>query len=216
MSMRVDPMAIQPCPQPRHNDPLSHRVSKELNHQLLCYSRANASFTIPEIRDQLLKHPDLEGVDPTQLRFRVRDRLNRLEKQGMLVEVGVRGKNRRVFRMNIEPLSEPTETTTSPPSPSSPVHHTPSQEDHTTLLDHLESERHHLQAAMHAAIGEAEHYRDLMEKFPGARPQIASLLEAALEQSGRLQGQWDANVNVRRALSSQAIPGTVDNTEDLV
>jgi len=216
MSMRVDPTAILPRSQPRHNDPLSHRISEALNHQLLTYAKTNAAFTIPEIRDQLLERPELGSADPTQLRFRVRDRLNRLKKHGVLMEVGVRGKNRRVFRVNIEPPSEPIEDTPSPSSPSSSTHEPPAQEDHTPLLNHLERERHCLQAAMHTAIGEAEHYRDLIEKFPDARAQITSLLEAALEQSGRLRGQWDANVNVRRALASQTMSATVDNTEDLV
>ena len=68
------------------------------------------------------------------------------------------------------------------------------------LLEHLEQERHYLQTAMHAAISEAEHYQHLITSFPDELSQIAPLLEAALEHSGRLQGQWDANLKVRQRL----------------
>ena len=203
MSPRVDPATTLPSPKPRRHDPLSRMIAEALDHQLLCCAEADESFTTYEIRDQLLKRPEFEDIDPNLLRFRVRDRLKTLEKHGLVVAIGVRGKNRRLFRMQLDTPAEPSESTTPPPSPSSPSHPQADSSTESTrpLLEHLEQERHYLQTAMHVAISEAEHYRHLITSFPDERSQIASLLEAAIEHSGRLQGQWDANLKIRQRLA---------------
>ena len=200
MSPRVDPATTLPSPKPRRHDPLSRMIAEALDHQLLCCAEANESFTTYEIRDQLLKRPEFEDIDPNLLRFRVRDRLKTLEKHGLVVAVGVRGKNRRLFRMQLDTPTASSESTT-PPYSSPPPQADPSKESTRPLLEHLEQERHYLQTAMHAAISEAEHYQHLITSFPDERSQIAPLLEAALEHSGRLQGQWDANLKIRQRLA---------------
>jgi hypothetical protein len=204
MSPRVDPATTLPSPKPRRHDPLSRMIAEALDHQLLCCAEANESFTTYEIRDQLLKQPEFEDIDPNLLRFRVRDRLKTLEKHGLVVAVGVRGKNRRLFRMQLDTPAEPSDSTT-PPSSSVPSQTDSSTESSRPLLEHLEQERHYLHTAMHAAISEAEHYRHLITSFPDERKQIAPLLEAAIEHSGRLQGQWDANLKVRQRLTHRAV-----------
>jgi hypothetical protein len=200
MSPRVDPATPLLSPKPRRHDPLSRMIAEALDHQLLCCAEADESFTTYEIRDQLLKRPEFEDIDSNLLRFRVRDRLKTLEKHGLVVAVGVRGKNRRLFRMQLDTPAEPSESTT-PPSSSAPSQTDASTESSRPLLEHLEQERHYLQTAMHAAISEAEHYQHLITSFPEERSQIAPLLEAAIEHSGRLQGQWDANLKVRQRLA---------------
>jgi len=102
--------------------------------------------------------------------------------------------------MQLDTPAEPSESTT-PPSSSAPSQANPSTESTRPLVEHLEQERHYLQTAMHAAISEAEHYQHLITSFPEERSQIAPLLEAAIEHSGRLQGQWDANLKVRQRLA---------------
>jgi hypothetical protein len=200
MSPRVDPATTLPTPKPRRHDPLSRMIAEALDHQLLCCAEANESFTTYEIRDQLLKQPEFEDIDPNLLRFRVRDRLKTLEKHGLVVAVGVRGKNRRLFRMQLDTPEELSESTT-PVSPPALSQIDSSTESSRPLLEHLEQERHYLQTAMHAVISEAEHYQHLITSFPDERSQIAPLLEAALEHSGRLQGQWDANLKIRQRLA---------------
>jgi hypothetical protein len=200
MSPRVDPATTLPSPKPRRHDPLSRMIAEALDHQLLCCAEADESFTTYEIRDQLLKRPEFEDIDPNLLRFRVRDRLKTLEKHGLVVAVGVRGKNRRLFRMQLDTPAESSESTTVSSS-SAPSQADPSTEPTRPLLEHLEQERHYLQTAMHAAISEAEHYQHLITSFPDERSQIAPLLEAAIEHSGRLQGQWDANLKIRQRLA---------------
>jgi hypothetical protein len=199
MSPRVDPATTLPSPKPRGNDPLSRMIAEALDNQLLCCAEADESFTTYEIRDQLLKRPEFEDIDPNLLRFRVRDRLKTLEKHGLVVAVGVRGKNRRLFRMQLDTPAESSESTTVSSS-SAPSQADPSTEATRPLLEHLEQERHYLQTAMHTAISEAEHYQHLITSFPDERSQIAPLLEAAIEHSGRLQGQWDANLKIRQRL----------------
>jgi len=205
MSPRVDPAITLPSPKPRRHDPLSRMIAEALDHQLLCCAEANESFTTYEIRDQLLKRPEFEDIDPNLLRFRVRDRLKTLEKHGLVVAVGVRGKNRRLFRMQLDTPAESSESTT-PPSSSAPFQTDSSTESSRPLLEHLEQERHYLQTAMHAAISEAEHYRHLITSFSGERSQIVPLLEAAIEHSGRLKGQWEANLKVRQRLTHRGVP----------
>ncbi|WP_299316839.1 hypothetical protein [uncultured Halomonas sp.] len=200
MSPRVDPATILPAPKPRQNDPLALMIAEALDHQLLGCAETGEAFTTSDIRDRLLKQPELDGTDPTQLRYRVRDRLKTLERQDLVEHAGVRGKNRRLYRMQLDTPAEPSEST--PPSPSSTQPQPASEKAPTRpLLEHLEQERHYLQTAMHAAIGEAEHYQQLIVSFPDERSQIAPLLEVAIEHSGRLKGQWDANLKVRQRLA---------------
>ena len=203
MSPRVDPETTLPSPKPRRHDPLSRMIAEALDHQLLCCAEADESFTTYEIRDQLLKRPEFEDIDPNLLRFRVRDRLKTLEKHGLVVAVGVRGKNRRLFRLQLDTPAELSDSTT-PPSSSAPSQTDSSTESSRPLLEHLEQERHYLQTAMHTAISEAEYYQHLITSFPDERSQIAPLLEVAIEHSGRLQGQWDANLKVRQRLAHRA------------
>ncbi|MGM0984991.1 MAG: hypothetical protein ACQEXG_16490 [Pseudomonadota bacterium] len=214
MSPRVDPVKTLPTPKPRVNDPQSRMIAEALDHRLLCCAEADEPFTIYGIRDQLLKLPELEEFDPTKLRYRVRDRLNTLEKHGLVVEAGVRGKNRRLFRMNLDTLAETSKPTAASSSPSAPSQAVSAAAPPTPLLEHLEKERLYLRPAMQAAISEAEHYQHLMATFPDERSQITSLLQAAIEHSGRLQGQWDANLKVRQRLTRHGESEVSANQEE--
>lgn len=207
MSPRVDPTTTLPTPRPRRNNPLSRMIAEALDHQLLCCAEKDESFTISDIRDQLLKRPELEGIAPDLLRFRVRDRLKTLEKRGLVAGAGLRGKNRRLFRMQLD-TPEDTSAATPPPSSSPPSQAASSADSARPLLEHLEQERHYLQAAMQAAISEAEHYQHLMQSFPDTRSQIDPLLQTAIEHSGRLKGQWDANLKIRQRLAEHGVSQT--------
>ncbi|WP_205598596.1 hypothetical protein, partial [Halomonas sp. NO4] len=69
-------------------------IADALDHQLLAFAETGESFTISEVRDQLLKEPRLANLDSVLLRYRVRDRLATLEAKGLAHRVGMRGKNR--------------------------------------------------------------------------------------------------------------------------
>lgn len=201
MSPRVDPATTLPASKPRRHDPLARMIAEALDHQLLGCAETGESFTTYEIRDRLLKQPELDGTDPTQLRYRVRDRLKTLERHGLVERVGVRGKNRGLYRMQLDTPVEPSESVSPPPS-STPPQSVPSEAPTSPLFEHLEQERHHLRTAMHAVICEAEHYQHLIASFPDERSHIAPLLEAAIEHSSRLKGEWDANLKIRQRLAN--------------
>ena len=202
MSPRVDTATTLPRQKRHLSDPLSRMIAEALDHQLHCYAESECTFSIPEVRDQLLKLPELEHVDSNALRFRVRDRVKTLEKLALVKEVGTQGKRRRLFRMTLPMTPDGQTASESAPPPSDITTPTPS-DDPTSILDHLEQERGYLQSAMQVAISEAEHYQRLISQFPEARQNITPLLDEALERSGQLQGKWDANLKVRRSISHQ-------------
>lgn len=215
MSPHVTPTSTLPHKRHHRQDPLGRMVAEVLDHQLLHYALSQASFSIPGMRDQLLQLPELEGMDGSALRYRIRDRLRTLQKHELVDEVGIAGKRSKLFRMRPEVAAEA-------PADLSPDHHSAepnesSPDDGVALLTHLEQERRRLQATMQVAMGEAEHYKRLMTRFPDAKVHIWPLLEAAIEQSGTLQGQWEANLKLRRALSSDVPPRVEDDDlEDLI
>lgn len=204
MSPHVDPTPL-PHKRRRHRNPLDRMIAEALDHQLLSHALSQASFSIPEVRDQLLLVSELEGVDDSVLRYRIRDRLRTLQKHELVDEVGIAGRRPKLFRMRPEVAAEaPADLSPNPLSPDSAESVEPSPADSLALLTHLEQERRRLQTTMQVAMGEAEHYKRLMTRFPDARGHISPLLEAAIEQSSALQGQWEANLKLRRALSDSS------------
>jgi len=199
MSPRVDPATTLPVPRRRSQNPLFRMIAEALDHVLLCHARSGTRFSISDVRDELLALPELADVNPTLLRYRVRDRVKVLKQHGLLNVVGVRGRNRPLYLMSRDILTEEQNSVATPPAAgASPADTTPSS---APLISHLEQERSRLQTAMQVAISEAEHYQSLIQAFPDVRQQISPLLEAAIERGGRLQGQWDANLRVRQALA---------------
>ncbi|MDL0433899.1 hypothetical protein QPM17_22410 [Marinobacter sp. TBZ242] len=179
-------------------------VAEALNQQLLHYSRQNQPFTISEIRDHLLKLPELASLNSVNLRYRVRDRLNTLERDGLAERVGLLGKRRVIYRVALEgPDNDPANSPATPYPPSSPS----SSASSDTLSGFLTKERERLRTEMQSALGEAEHYRSLLTHFPAERGRITPLLETAIERGSRLKGQWDANTTLRSMLKSEEANG---------
>lgn len=203
MSPHADPTTALPHKRHRRHDPLSRMIAETLDHQLFQYALSQDSFSISEIRDQLLTLPELENVDASILRYRIRDRLNALEKQGLVDEVGITGKRPKLFKMRSEVAVGTSTDTAAEHSPDTPRNTTGTSGD--TLLTHLEQERFRLQTTMQVAMGEAEHYKRLIARFPDEKAHISPFLETAIEQSSALQGQWEANLKLRRALSGASL-----------
>ncbi|WP_311946751.1 hypothetical protein [Halomonas piscis] len=203
MSPRVDMATVLPRKRRHYPNPRDRMVAEALDHQLYGYALSQARFSIPEVRDVLLQLPELEGIDDHLLRYRIRDRLKTLQNHELVDEVGVAGRRPKWFRMRpevagCEASAEPSTTPPSDESSESP------STDRAVLMAHLEQERRRLQAAMQVAMGEAEHYKRLITQFPDDRAAIAPLLEAAIDKNGTLQGQWEANLKLRRALSGDS------------
>ncbi|WP_197053348.1 hypothetical protein [Litchfieldella xinjiangensis] len=178
------------------NEAINRMVAEALDHQLLTYAKTEQSFTISEARNALLRLPELEQLDPALLRYRVRDRLNVLERDGLAQRVGIQGKNRPLYRLQLEAIPAPqaTSAATAPDltTPLSPA-----------LAEYLDTERKQLRAEMQAILAEANHYEHLLKRFPDEQLRIGPLLENALERGGELKGQLDANIRLRNTLASR-------------
>lgn len=191
--------SLLPPLKPRHNNPLGRMVAEALDNQLLNLAQTDTTFTIPKVRDTLLALPELSDCDKTQLRYYVRDRIHNLERLDLATRVGVEGKNRTIFRLTLEEEADETaeQTSTTDEAPSA----SPTATD--DLLTYLEKDRRHLSTRMHVAISEAEYYKKVLDQYPHEKPRIAPLLQAAIEQSDSLKGEWDANLTLRRQLSGE-------------
>lgn len=181
----------------QQRDAQNRMIAEALDNQLLRFAQAEESFTISEVRDQLLKKPELEHIDSVLLRYRVRDRINKLERSGLAERVGVRGKKRAIYRL--KDLNAPSEASTTISDTDTANAPTPSSTQELTAF--LETERDQLLSEMQAALSEAEHYRFLIQQFPEAQPRISPLLETAIERGGQLKGRLDANIKLRRRLA---------------
>ncbi|WP_416138957.1 hypothetical protein ACM26W_00660 [Halomonas sp. HK25] len=155
----MSPRTTLPPQKMRTANPLKQMIAEALDRQLLCYAQTNASFTIPELRDHLLNVPELASVDNIKLRLVVRDRLRTLERHNLIEQIGVRGANRRLFKMN---LPEPPAEAAPRPNPPNPSTAPPPAAQE--LLTYLDEERHRLRTEMHATLSEAEYYRRALTK----------------------------------------------------
>ncbi|GAA3904622.1 hypothetical protein GCM10022228_13540 [Halomonas cibimaris] len=111
MSPRVDPANTLPVQKSHKSDPVDRMIAEALDNLLLDHARSDTAFTIISLRDLLLQQSEFEGMDQTTLRYRVRDRLSSLENHGLLEQVGLQGKCRKVFRLNIDNVPEDPPTT---------------------------------------------------------------------------------------------------------
>ncbi|MBR2515262.1 MAG: hypothetical protein IKE45_14855 [Halomonas sp.] len=190
-----------PPRKPRHNNPIGRMIAEALDSQLLHYAYTNTDFTIPDVRDALHAMPEFSDYDRTRLRYYVRDRVHALEHLGVATRVGMLGKKRTIFRLNLD-----TEEATFNPSTTNdnlPLSVQPSTNNE--LLTFLEKDRQHLNACMHIAISEAEYYKKILDQYPTEKARIAPLLQAATEKSNQLKGEWDANLTLRSQLSRQEL-----------
>ncbi|GHA88438.1 hypothetical protein [Modicisalibacter luteus] len=202
----------------RHRDtghePLNRLVGEHLDRLLMHYARHDDAFTVCELRDQLLKEPELEQACPETLRLRVRDRVRTLNHQGLAHQVGTQGKRRPVFKLDLGDAdadvatTEPAEIPLPSSAESSEDAEAPPLSDAsaTRFLDYLNRERQRLRMDMQAALGEARHYHQILSQFPEQQARIEPLHHAALERGGELKGALDAVITLYRSVSQEVAP----------
>ncbi|MDW7749097.1 hypothetical protein [Halomonas sp.] len=195
----------------------SGMIADQLTALLTQYAKSGEPVTACELRDQLLKCPDFETADSNLLYLRARDRLRSLKHQGLAHRVGVQGKSRPVYKitdMPAEAISRPRAIAASPRRCNESDHnvsdHTHKAASETTgttgdFATYLQRERHRLKLDMQAALGEATHYRQVLEAFPERRALIEPLHEAALQRGGELKGKLDAVVAIDNALNQKEV-----------
>ena len=186
-------------------------IAEALDNQLLAFARTGTPFTISNVRDALLAQPEMADNDKAQLRYHVRDRINRLERMGLTTRVGVHGSNRPIYRLFLDEANETHDASSEhedslddAPAPET-TSSTPSQAADCTddVYTFLERDRHQLNTQMQAAISEAEYYQRVLSHYPHETARITPLLEEAIQRSGTLKGQWDANLMLRRELAAK-------------
>lgn len=197
--------SLLPARKKRCTSAKGRMIAEALDNKLLDFARTNTPFTIAKVHNALLAQPELADHDKTQLRYHVRDRLNKLEEVGLAERVDVEGRNRPVYRLllndgevsfddaneEIAPSSD-----TAPSTPATPADET------NDLHAFLERDRHHLNTQMQAAISEAEYYQQVLAHYPQEKLRITPLLDEAIKRSGTLKGKWDANLTLRHQLTA--------------
>lgn len=181
-------------------------IAEALDNQLLHFAQTNTRFTIAKVRDALLAQPELADHNKTQLRYHVRDRLNKLEEVGLAERVDIEGQNRPIYRLVLDDNDASCDEAS--PESTSPANTTPLTPTSTTgetddLLAFLERDRHQLSTQMQAAISEAEYYQQVLTRYPQEKARITPLLDKAIKRSGTLKGHWDANLTLRHQLTAQ-------------
>lgn len=200
-----------PARKKRCNSAKKRMIAEALDNQLLEFARTGTPFTISNVRDALLAQPELADNGKKQLRYHVRDRINRLEKMGLATRVDVHGRNRPIYQLFLDEANETNDASNEhedslddapAPEVTSP---TPSQSANRTddVYTFLERDRHQLNTQMQAAISEAEYYQRVLSHYPHETARITPLLEEAIQRSGTLKGQWDANLMLRRELAGK-------------
>ncbi len=76
-----------------------HTLSQCLIPLLNQYAETKSHFTIVECRDALLTHSSLRSIDKHSLYRAITKRLTQCIDKGLAIEVGIRGKKRKMFQM---------------------------------------------------------------------------------------------------------------------
>lgn len=197
-------------------DGFNRIVGEHLDRLLLRYASAGERFTICELRDQLLREPELEQASPERVRVCVRNRINSLKNQGLASQVGRQGSRRPIFILDLRLTTPPSHKDDTPSSmagdadqadgvlrpedsPEAPAA-TPPGNEATPLAEFLDRERHRLKLDMQVALGEAAHYTYILKRYPDCRAVIEPLHQAACQRGSEVKGALDAVVKLRQSL----------------
>lgn len=189
-------------------------INEHLDKLITEYATQAEHFTVCEWRDRLLKVPELANSCPRTLRFRVRDRVKALEKQGLVHQVGFQGRRRPVFMLDqaAVPVARAHGSTDSRSGDASPTnalsspnfHDTPStREASPSFVDFLDQECHRLKLDMQAALGEASHYSHILSRYPEQRALIEPLHQAACQRGSEAKGALDAVLTLRKRIDME-------------
>ncbi|SEK38467.1 hypothetical protein [Halomonas daqiaonensis] len=208
------PQSPTPAPS-RHT--FSGMIADRLTALLAHCAQSGEPVTACELRDQLLKYPELETADSKAIYLRARDRLRSLKRQGLAQRVGVQGKHRPVYQI----IDLPADPVSSPGAPAMSASHGGDADQYITddapssatsetdsveaFADFLSRERHRLKLEMNAALGEANHYGHILQKFPERHAQIEPLHDAALRRGGELKGALDAVVTLHHSMADKEV-----------
>lgn len=151
-------------------------------------------FTICELRDELLKHPDLAGFDQITLRLYVRDQIHRRVKRGEVDRVGLhpRFKQRDLFRV-VDVFNGEADQRCSDNAKIS--------NDVEPLTVQLRRDSEQLRAQMESSHLQLQALQEIADKYPVARDKIAPVFEEEKAQARALGEKLKAYAKVQQMLA---------------
>ncbi|MYL24474.1 hypothetical protein GLV89_11875 [Halomonas alkaliantarctica] len=171
-----------------------HPASRALQALLSNTAARGESFTLCQLRDELLEHPDLRNADKKQLYTYVRDQVNNLLKHGAAESLGEQEgfKRRHLFQLTAA-FNAGTDDT-----PDDAIY---TDDDVEPLDAKLRRDSEQLRAQMEASDLQLEALQEIAEKYPGVRNKIAPLFEQEKAQARVLGEKLKAYAKVQQKLA---------------
>lgn len=172
-----------------------HLVAAEpLNTLLGQKALDNASFTVCELRDQLLEQPVLAAFDQKTLRLFVRDQINKRVKRGEVERVGLHPcfKQRDLFLVA---------KTFNSGNDHSGLESAQASSDSEPLTAKLRRDSEQLRVQMEASHLQLQALQEIVEKYPDARDKISPVFEEEKAQARVLGEKLKAYAKVQQKLA---------------
>lgn len=186
-----------------------HTINQYLIPLLNQYAETKSHFTIVECRDALLTHASLRSLDKHTLYRAITKRLTQCIDKGLAIEVGIRGKKRKLFQMlsalqmPVAPGLEPA-TSTAITTKEAATHDTPIEAPHPPALPFTEEDQRELEKmiaqnlATRQEIGYMIEYLDLfLHQKPQWRDVILAARKNAEDMAMKAWGHYMALIQLR-------------------
>ncbi|MBR2513232.1 MAG: hypothetical protein IKE45_04275 [Halomonas sp.] len=172
-----------------------HPIAAEpLNTLLAQKAQDSVSFTICELRDELLEQPDLAGFDQRTLRSFVRDQINKRVKRGDVERVGLHPcfKQRYLFQV-VKAFNSGNDH--------SGLESAKDSTDVEPLTTQLRRDSEQLRAQMEASHLQLQALQEIADKYPDARDKISLVFEEEKAQARALGEKLKAYAKVQQMLA---------------
>ncbi|MFK4015828.1 hypothetical protein [Cobetia marina] len=186
-----------------------HTINQCLIPLLNQYAETKSHFTIVECRDALLTHSSLKSLDKHTLYRAITKRLMQCIDKGLAIEVGIRGKKRKLFQMlsalqmPVAPGLEPVHSTTITEKEAA-THDTPIEAPQAPTLPFTEEDQRELEKmiaqnlATRQEIGYMIEYLDLsLHQKPQWRDVILAARKNAEDMAMKAWGHYMALIQLR-------------------
>ncbi|MDR5900417.1 hypothetical protein QC823_15745 [Halomonas vilamensis] len=171
-----------------------HPASRALQALLHNSAARGESFTLCQLRDELLEHPDLRNADKKQLYTYVRDQVNNLLKHGAAESLGEQEgfKRRHLFQLTAAFNARTDDI---------PDDATYAVDDVEPLDVKLRRDSEQLRVQMEASDLQLQAFQEIVEAYPDARDKIAPLFEQEKAQARALGEKLKAYAKVQQKLA---------------
>ncbi|CAM4302630.1 hypothetical protein VRRI112168_19735 [Vreelandella rituensis] len=172
-----------------------HPVAEAPLQDLLKHKAANGeTFTVCELRDRLGERPEFADFDPKRLCKYVREQIYKRVEQGVVEQVGTKGKCRKVFQLTAvvnAGLEEMPHDTTCDANVT------------MSLVTQLNRDSDALRDKMEAHMQQLQTLKEMATQYPDIRDTIASLFDEKEAQAKALNEKLIIYAEVRQRLVQQ-------------